>query len=46
MKDLSAGFDKVKLGKNFSYERFEGGTHDFPVWYRGFKNFIPLIFKK
>lgn len=46
IKDLSAGFDKVELGKNFSYERFEGGTHDFPVWYRGFKNFIPLIFKK
>jgi S-formylglutathione hydrolase FrmB len=46
VKDLSAGFDKVKLGKNFSYERFEGGTHDFPVWYRGFKHFIPLIFKK
>lgn len=46
VKDLSAGFDKVELGKNFSYERFEGGTHDFPVWYRGFKNFIPLIFKK
>ncbi len=46
VKDLSDGFDKVELGKNFSYERFEGGTHDFPVWYRGFKNFIPLIFKK
>lgn len=46
VKDLSAGFDKVKLGKNFSYERFVGGTHDFPVWYRGFKTFIPLIFKK
>ncbi len=46
MKDLSAGFDKVELGENFSYERFEGGTHDFPVWYRGFKHFIPLVFKK
>jgi S-formylglutathione hydrolase FrmB len=45
VKDLSSGFDKVELGENFSYERFEGGTHDFPVWYRGFKNFIPLIFK-
>ncbi|MBN2738122.1 MAG: hypothetical protein JXR70_14155 [Spirochaetales bacterium] len=45
MKDLDAGFDKVELGTNFSYERFIGGTHDFPVWYRGFKNFIPLIFK-
>lgn len=46
VKDLSEGYDKVELGKNFSYERFEGGTHDFPVWYRGFKHFIPLIFKK
>ncbi len=46
IKNLDAGFDKVTLGKNFSYERFPGGTHDFPVWYRGFKNFIPLIFKK
>ena len=46
LKDLDSGFDKIELGENFSYERFEGGTHDFPVWYRGFKNFIPLIFKK
>jgi len=44
--DLDAGFDKIELGNNFSYERYKGGTHDFPVWYRGFKHFIPLIFKK
>ncbi len=45
VKNLSANFDKVEFNKNFSYERVEGGTHDFPVWYRGFKNFIPIIFK-
>lgn len=45
-KSLSAGFDKVELGKNFSYERYPGGTHDFPVWYRGFEHFIPFVFKK
>ncbi len=51
-KDYEAGvlamdkdFDKLTLGKNFSYEKYEGGTHDFPVWYRGFKHLIPLLFK-
>jgi len=24
---------------------FPGGTHDFPVWYKGFKDFITIVFK-
>ena len=29
----------------FDSEEYEGGTHDFPVWFRGFKHLIPLLFK-
>ncbi len=29
----------------FSYDVVPGGTHDFPVWFKGFKNFITKIFK-
>lgn len=31
--------------KKFDSEVYEGGTHDFPVWYRGFSHFIPMLFK-
>ena len=36
-----------KWGKiaKFDSEVYEGGTHDFPVWYRGFSHFIPMLFK-
>jgi len=30
---------------NFSSYVFPGGTHDFPVWYRGFNDFIKMVFK-
>lgn len=30
---------------DFNSEVYKGGTHDFPVWYRGFKHFIPKLFK-
>ena len=45
MKALAEGWDKLTLGKNFSYEKYVGGTHDFPVWYRGFKHLIPILFQ-
>ncbi len=35
-------WDKIE---KFESETYEGGTHDFPVWYRGFKHLIPLLFK-
>lgn len=35
-------WDRVE---NFSEYTFEGGTHDFPVWYHGFKDIIQLLFK-
>ena len=31
--------------KNFDSYVFPGGTHDFPVWYRGFNDFIKIVFK-
>lgn len=31
--------------QKFDSEVYPGGTHDFPVWYRGFKHLIPLLFK-
>lgn len=31
--------------EKFDSEVYPGGTHDFPVWYRGFKHLIPLLFK-
>lgn len=45
-KDLADKWDKLTLGENFSYEKYLGGTHDFPVWYRGFKHFGAIVFKK
>jgi len=42
--DVLSKWDKVEDG-NFSYEVYPGGTHDFPVWYRGFEHFIPQLFK-
>jgi len=37
-------WDRVEDGK-FKSEIYVGGTHDFPVWFRGFEHFIPLLFK-
>ena len=31
--------------ENFSSYVYPGGTHDFPVWYRGFNDFIHMVFK-
>lgn len=36
-----SGWDKIE---NFSFDTVPGGTHDFPVWFKGFKNFITKIF--
>jgi len=35
-------WDRVENFKEYTYI---GGTHDFPVWYNGFNEFIQLIFK-
>ncbi|OUM61702.1 carbohydrate esterase family 1 protein, partial [Piromyces sp. E2] len=35
-------WDRVE---NFKEYIFPGGTHDFPVWYKGFYDFIHMIFK-
>ncbi|OUM62891.1 carbohydrate esterase family 1 protein [Piromyces sp. E2] len=35
-------WDRIEIFKKYVYP---GGTHDFPVWYKGFKDFIPMIFK-
>ncbi len=43
--DYSTAMDKWDRVENFSSEVYAGGTHDFPVWYRGFKHLIPLLFK-
>ena len=32
--------------ENFNEYTFPGGTHDFPVWYHGFKDFIQIVCKK
>ncbi|KAL6633009.1 alpha/beta-hydrolase [Neocallimastix californiae] len=37
-------WDRIEDGK-FKTEVYPGGTHDFPVWYRGFEHIIPLLFK-
>ena len=39
-----------KLGDSIATQRYHytevpGGTHDFPVWYQGFKEFITYVFK-
>jgi len=31
--------------ENFSDYTYPGGTHDFPVWYHGFNDFIQMVFK-
>ena len=35
-------WDRVE---NFESYVFPGGTHDFPVWYYGFNDFIHMVFK-
>ena len=35
-------WDRVE---NFDEYTFPGGTHDFPVWYHGFDDFIQMIFQ-
>lgn len=40
--DAMPNWERVE---KFDSEVYEGGTHDFPVWYRGFKHLIPLLFK-
>jgi len=40
--DAIKDWDRIEIFKQYVYP---GGTHDFPVWYKGFKDFIPLIFK-
>ena len=41
------GWDKLgeKGKERFTYVEVPGGTHDFPVWYQGFKEYITYIFK-
>ena len=41
------GWDKLgeKGKERFTYVEVPGGTHDFPVWYQGFKEYITCIFK-
>jgi len=41
------GWDKLgeKGNERFTYVEVPGGTHDFPVWYQGFKEYITYIFK-
>jgi len=40
--DIIKDWDRIE---NFKQYVYPGGTHDFPVWYNGFKEFIPMIFK-
>ena len=35
-------WDRVENFKDYTYP---GGTHDFPVWFKGFHDFIQMIFK-
>jgi len=37
---------KWKRIEVFQEYTYPGGTHDFPVWYKGFNDFIHLIFKE
>jgi hypothetical protein len=32
--------------ENFESYVYPGGTHDFPVWYKGFNDFIHMVFKE
>jgi len=36
-------WDRIEVFQEYTYP---GGTHDFPVWYKGFNDFIHLIFKE
>lgn len=38
-------FESWNKVENFSSDVVPGGTHDFPVWYQGFRTFITKIFK-
>ncbi len=40
--DAMASWSRVE---NFESYVFPGGTHDFPVWYYGFNDFIHMVFK-
>ena len=31
--------------ENFKDYTYPGGTHDFPVWFKGFNDFIQMVFK-
>ncbi|MCR4954819.1 MAG: hypothetical protein K6A43_12200, partial [Treponema sp.] len=42
---LKAWAAEGKRVENYLTEEVEGEGHDFPVWYKGFKHFIPLLFK-
>lgn len=44
-RDAEANFKVWDKVENFASEEYEGGTHDFPVWFRGFEHLIPLLFK-
>ncbi|MCQ2598088.1 MAG: hypothetical protein MJ181_09595 [Treponema sp.] len=44
-QDYIAAMPKWDRVEKFNSEVYPGGTHDFPVWYRGFKHVIPLLFK-
>ena len=36
-------WDRVENFKDYTYP---GGTHDFPVWFKGFHDFIQMVFKQ
>jgi len=42
LKEAYSNWDRVEKFDDYIYP---GGTHDFPVWFKGFHDFIPLIFK-
>ena len=35
-------WDRIENFKDYTYP---GGTHDFPVWFKGFRDFIQMVFK-
>lgn len=41
--EAMAAWDRVE---NFESYVFPGGTHDFPVWYYGFNDFIHMVFQE
>jgi S-formylglutathione hydrolase FrmB len=40
-----AAMKKWNRIENFKDYIYPGGTHDFPVWYKGFSDFIQMVFK-